>query len=475
MSTLFEFEDASISIGGKEILSAINWNIVRGGHTWVTGRNGSGKTILCKALCGRLTISKGRARPMGISYDDIALVSFTDRSSLFHSVNNHHYYQQRFNAWDADGHLTVRDYLYAKGVKTKDFEDDSFVKEIGLSDLLDLERIKLSSGQIRKMLLASALLKKPHLLILDSAYIGLDADSRDYLNRYLDRLVNETGITLILSGHVTTLPNCIQKYVHINEGHLKLCDQRPISNYSGSTNNCKQTIIQSLRNYNSKNSTPIASSEIVHFENVPISYKNYKVFDIAEWTVQKGDKWCVFGNNGSGKSTLVSMIYADHPQAYSKAIRLFGHPLGKGRSIWEVKKLIGFSSPELHAFFRTQYTALEVILTGLYDKFEIMGTVPEHKLEFALQLLGYFEMEDYQKTPYHQLAAGHQRLCLLIRALLKCPVLFLLDEPFQGLDFLNLQLAKELLEQLINPEQSLIFIAHFKNEIPLSINKVFNL
>lgn len=55
----------------------------------------------------------------------------------------------------------------------------------------------------------------------------------------------------------------------------------------------------------------------------------------------------VTGPNGSGKSTLLSIICADIPQAYACDVTLFDRPRGSGESIWDIKRHIGYVSPEL--------------------------------------------------------------------------------------------------------------------------------
>jgi len=217
---ILTFQSASIAVGVKQIFSDLSWQVNQGDHVLITGQNGSGKTVLAKAIAGRLRITKGSLQLNHIDYQDIQLISFTDDGKLFHSVNNVHYYQQRFNSWDSDGFMTAKGYLLAKGVDVDNKENQDFLHLIGLKELLDLERIKLSSGQTRKLLLASALLKYPKLLIIDNPYIGLDKRSRTIFNEFLDQLVLKRKITLILTGQFTSLPKCIKKVITIQNGKL---------------------------------------------------------------------------------------------------------------------------------------------------------------------------------------------------------------------------------------------------------------
>ena len=56
----------------------------------------------------------------------------------------------------------------------------------------------------------------------------------------------------------------------------------------------------------------------------------------------------LIGRPNAGKSTLLSLVCADNPQSYSCDIHLFGHKRGTGESIWQIKRHIGYVSPEMH-------------------------------------------------------------------------------------------------------------------------------
>ena len=68
--------------------------------------------------------------------------------------------------------------------------------------------------------------------------------------------------------------------------------------------------------------------------------------------LNEGDFVTVIGGNGAGKSTLLSLVCADNPQSYACDIALFGNPRGSGESIWDIKKHIGYVSPELHRAYQ---------------------------------------------------------------------------------------------------------------------------
>ncbi|MEO0339139.1 MAG: ATP-binding cassette domain-containing protein [Bacteroidota bacterium] len=199
------------------------------------------------------------------------------------------------------------------------------------------------------------------------------------------------------------------------------------------------------------------------------------ILNALKWKVRQGEKWVVYGPNGAGKSTLLSLIYADNPQAYAHRIYLFGKRRGTGESIWDIKRQFGFTSPELHAYFRENPSALNIVMTGLTDTFVLNRKSSDEEKAFARLLFEYFGLERIMKKPFRHLSTGTQRLLLFMRALIKVPAVLLLDEPFQGLDQKDIARSKVLLETVLQKEQTLLFISHYKSEWPSSIEQVLEI
>jgi molybdate transport system ATP-binding protein len=327
------------------------------------------------------------------------------------------------------------------------------------------------------MLLAKAMLGEPKLLILDNPYIGLDSLARKAFNDLIDHLAFHERKTIIMAGHYQNLPACISHRIHLEAGEVKAMGslesvEKDLGEYRKS--GPVETELEAIKSYYQVNSSPATVESVVRMEEVEISYGGRPILDKINWNIRPGEKWALLGGNGSGKSTLLSLMYGDHPQAYSNQVFLFDRRRGSGESIWDIKKRVGFTSPELHAYFDHGFTALELVLSGLWDGF-VRRRATEAQETYARQLFAYYQLAEIGDQPFRHLSTGTQRLLFFLRALIKCPELLLLDEPFQGFDEIHIQRSRRLLDGVLTDWHTLLFITHFEAEIPDSVDQVFRL
>ena len=158
------------------------------------------------------------------------------------------------------------------------------------------------------------------------------------------------------------------------------------------------------------------------------------------FTVEKGERLGVLGFNGAGKSTLLSLVCADNPQSYACDIALFGNPRGSGESIWDIKKHIGYVSPELHRSYQRNMPAIRIVASGLTDSVGLYVKPKEEDMDQCRFWMKVFGLEGLEDRGFLKLSSGEQRLVLLARAFVKDPELLILDEPLHGLDNRNRRL-----------------------------------
>src|SRR3546814_2601873 len=168
--------------------------------------------------------------------------------------------------------------------------------------------------------------------------------------------------------------------------------------------------------------------------DVSVRYGDTQVLDKINWTVKHGERWVLSGPNGAGKSTLFSLINADNPQAYANDWLLFDRQRGSGESIWDIKKKIGYVSPELHQYFRTAYTCLQVVLSGFFDTLGLIRKVSPGQQQQARSWLKLLGLEAAENQAFRSSSLRVQRMTLITRALIKRPALLILYQHCTGMD-----------------------------------------
>ena len=448
----------------------VNFTLNKDEQLALVGPNGGGKSLLVDILTGKWPLLLNEVAyhfgdtGSNLMYDHIKYIRFRDSYGDFDS---NFYYQQRWNSQDMEITPLVKDLLPdASDADLKDSLYDLF----GITPLLDKHIILLSSGELRKFQLVKTLLSKPKVLILDNPFIGLDGKTRSLLQDLLEQLIRTTHLQIIL---VLSKTDDIPKYMtHVVRVENRTCGPKLtltdyLSSFKPSKDNQlseqKASLLQGLKMKEGMN----LPDEVVKMDDVTIRYGERVILDSMNWTIRKGQKWALCGDNGSGKSTLLSLICADNPQSYACHISLFGNRRGSGESIWEIKKHIGYVSPEMHRAYSKNLPAIDIVASGLHDTIGLYKRPHPDELEVCEWWMDLFGIADLRNRNYLQLSSGEQRLVLLARAFVKDPDLLILDEPLHGLDMKNRQLVKEIIETFCNREgKTLIMVSHYPDELP---------
>ncbi|WDP84036.1 MAG: ATP-binding cassette domain-containing protein [Desulfobacter sp.] len=205
--------------------------------------------------------------------------------------------------------------------------------------------------------------------------------------------------------------------------------------------------------------------ELVRLENGKAGYLGKPVFQNLDLVVCKGDHTLISGPNGCGKSTLIQVITGDHPACYQNRLWLFNIRRGTGESIWELKKNMGIVSPDLHKNHMVPGSALDCVLSGLFDSIGLYTRPQNDQIKTAMTWLERINLRHRAQTPFRALSYADQRLVLIARALIKLPCLLILDEPTQGLDRAN---REALLNFLARAEEekitTILYVSHRQDE-----------
>ena len=502
------FHNVSLRIEERIVFSEANWEFFDDEHWAIIGANGSGKSILARALSGQIPVIKGKIvyhflkthlkdRFLDTSVSSrhaISYVCFDKQKQALARTDQ--IYQARWHSSENIDAMTVSEYLseervyninpYEVDARHPDpglfkADQDGLISTLAIQKLIKRKIIQLSNGEMRKVMLARALLTRPRLLILDNPFTGLDQDYRGRLKAILEKLMkNRLRVIIVTSRQDEILPDITHVMVIEN---LKMIAAGLKEEIIGTTAANKMWKDFSSTDYHLRApQNPESRPEykdgdvLVDMKHINISYDGVPVLHNIDWTIKKGDHWALVGPNGSGKTTLLSLILGDNPQAYANDITLFGRRKGTGESIWEIKQKIGFISPELHLYFPRRISGLDAVCTGFFDTLGLYSRCSQEQRRIAGLWMENLGLLNYHETMFDTLSDGIQRMILIARALVKQPLLLVMDEPCQGLDVENRHRVLNLVDAIGNQlDVTVIFVTHDIDELPSIITQTLKL
>ncbi|MCX2678459.1 ATP-binding cassette domain-containing protein [Galbibacter sp. EGI 63066] len=475
---------------GHSILKDIKLKIVNGQAMAITGRSGSGKTSLAKIISEAIKPSSGTLenpfKTVFVSQQDY----FSELAGLAST-----YYSKRYEFHEYEKQMGVGEYLAQVNHKCQytdlHLEEVPILETFQIKHLLSSNLMQLSNGERKRLQLVQAFFERPEMLIMDQPFTGLDVDSRKLLTKHLQK-VSSMGVTLVLICGIGEIPDFIKKAITLEKGEIV---------YQGTPSTISDVII-SEESINSEidvdalfHKSEDAHETIIKMKDVNVSMKEKPILKAINWEVKSGECWALLGHNGAGKSTLLSLVTADNPQGYTNDLTLFGRKRGSGESIWDIKKKIGFLSPELHLYFMrgkgvlntvpgmqadipvySTISCLDVIISGFNDEVGTISIPSEGQIELAKKWLELVKLSHLEDVLFVHASLGEQRVLLLLRALIKSPALLILDEPSQGMDAQQVDYFKKLLDHICSSRHiTMVYVSHRKEEIPDVVTKVLRL
>jgi molybdate transport system ATP-binding protein len=320
--------------------------------------------------------------------------------------------------------------------------------------------------------MAREILKSPRLLILDEPFEGLDTQGRRRI-KALIRATIEGQIPVILVTHrLAEIPSAVSHILAVKNGRIVYQGRRPATLnrqdlerlYAPGKRReialpvCPQPRVCGHR---------AAGRVLIDMQQVTVRYGNVTVLDNLNWTVRTGENWAIVGPNGSGKTTLLSLVAGDNLQAYANSIELFGRRRGSGETIWDIKQQLGLVSSEFQIRYRKPLRAFEVVVSGFFDSVGLYRQASCRQCRIAFAWMKQLGCADRAKRFFQNLSQGEQRLVLLARAMVKSPLMLILDEPCQGLDRFARSRLLDLLDRMgRESETCLLYVTHYPAEIP---------
>jgi len=200
-------------------------------------------------------------------------------------------------------------------------------------------------------------------------------------------------------------------------------------------------------------------------EDLTVAYADQPVLWDVDLRVPAGVKMAVVGPNGAGKSTLIKASMGLITPVAGE-VRVFGRRLDSVRG--EIAYVPQRSSLEWD--FPTD--VLDVVTMGTYGRLGWFRRPGARQRAEAVDALRQVSMEDFQRRPIAQLSGGQQQRVLLARALAQSADIYMLDEPFQGVDAPTERAIVGVLDSLAAAGKTIIVVHHDLQTVPEYFDQV---
>ena len=164
----------------------------------------------------------------------------------------------------------------------------------------------------------------------------------------------------------------------------------------------------------------------IKIEDLTVSYADKPALWDIDLDIMQGSLCAIIGPNGAGKSTLIkSIIGLLKPLAGTVQIQ---------QNFKTAANILGYVPQRQSINWDFPINVLDVVLMGLYRKIGWCRWINKESKKLAMEALEMVEMHESYKTQISELSGGQQQRVFVARALVQDPDIFLMDEPFQGVD-----------------------------------------
>ncbi|MEE8385803.1 MAG: ATP-binding cassette domain-containing protein [Dehalococcoidia bacterium] len=198
---------------------------------------------------------------------------------------------------------------------------------------------------------------------------------------------------------------------------------------------------------------------VIEIQNLVKRYGNFVAVNDLSFTVGRGEIFGLLGPNGAGKTTTIRVVM-DIFAPDEGSVTVLGKPPG------QAKGQVGYLPEE-----RGLYRNLKVLDTLVYLA-ELKGIARSAARERAMGLLERMQLDEWAKRKVKDLSQGMQQRLQLIASLVHDPEVLFLDEPFQGLDPVNVERVKGFVAEQHQEGKTIVLSSHQMNLVEALCDRI---
>jgi manganese/zinc/iron transport system ATP- binding protein len=203
-------------------------------------------------------------------------------------------------------------------------------------------------------------------------------------------------------------------------------------------------------------SPPVAAIEV---EDLTVAYGDSPALWDVDVTVPTSTLMAVVGPNGAGKTTLIRAVLGLVKPAAGD-VRVFGRPYA------EQRRLVAYVPQRGTVDWDFPTSVLDVVTMGRYGALGWLRRPGSADREAALAALSQVGMAEFARRQISQLSGGQQQRVFLARALVQDAQVYLMDEPFQGVDATTERAIVRLLQDLRGQGRTVVAVHHDLQTVP---------
>lgn len=443
---MIQFENVSVSIQGKRILSDINLTIKDGEFVLICGESGCGKTTLTKLINGLIPhFIKDVELEGSVSVDGkkIADMPMYEIAELVGSV----FQNPKTQFFHTNSSAEMAFGLENRGEEPEFIQNriQETISALEMEHLADRDVFALSGGEKQLLAFASVYAMNPEVYVLDEPSANLDAEAIEKLCRRLEVIKND-GHTVVTAEHrLSYLQRFADRIIYIKSGRV----EREFTRETFGALSQEEREAMGLRSIQPEQIhipelTGNESDSTLQIQNLSCRRKRQLIFSNVNLCAKEGNIIGIIGRNGAGKSTLCNCLCGLLPEKTGRIIYQ-----GKQLSKRERRKNFGMVMQEVNHQLFSDSVRNECLLAK--------ADASEDEIKNLLQS---FDLWKYADSHPMTLSGGQRQRLAICQAVMGGKKLLIFDEPTSGLDFRHMCQVERLMKKLAERKYIILVVTH---------------